>query len=136
MDANDHVRVAREFFAAMEALDLERLIAVMHPEVVWELPGRSPVAGRFVGLEAAGGMVLRIAAMAEAPVQTKLVEMFANDDGVVALVEIDIAPPGDVAWHGDDAWLVRTDGSQVTFVREYWFDTRGFDELTAWNKRA
>jgi ketosteroid isomerase-like protein len=84
VDANDHVRVAREFFAAMEALDLERLIAVMHPEVVWELPGGSPVAGRFVGLEAVGGMVLRIAAMAEAPVQTKLVEMFANDDGVVA----------------------------------------------------
>jgi ketosteroid isomerase-like protein len=132
LQLNDHTAVVREFFEAAEAADLDRVIAVMHPDIVWEVPGRSPVAGRFDSRDAAVAMLVRIAEMAGGPPQAKMREIFANDDGVVALVDIDMTPPGDQPWHGNDAWLLRTDGSQVTFVREHWFDTRGFDELTAW----
>jgi ketosteroid isomerase-like protein len=134
LQANDHEAVAREFFTAAEAADLDRVIAMMHPDIVWEVPGRSPVAGCFVGRDAAVAMLVRIAEMAGGPPQAKMREIFANHDGVVALVDIDLAPPGDQPWHGDDAWLLRTDGSQITYVREHWFETRGFDELTAWTK--
>jgi ketosteroid isomerase-like protein len=96
LQANDHEAVAREFFAAAEAADLDRVIAMMHPDIVWEVPGRSPVAGCFVGRDAAVAMLVRIAEMAGGPPQAKMRE--------------------------------------ITYVREHWFETRGFDELTAWTK--
>lgn len=133
MSTQGQVDVARRFFDAFEAGDIGAMIAAMHPEIVWEVPGRSPVAGRFVGLDAVGSMMLGISAMAGGTEHVRAVELFGNDDGVVALVEVDIATGRDAPWHGEDAWLVRTDGTQVTHVREHWFDTRGFDELTAWD---
>ena len=78
--------------------------------------------------------MLRIAEMAGGNVTTRATELFGNDSGVLALVEVDIAPAGDAAWHGEDAWLLRTNGDQVTHVREHWFDTNGFDELGAWQR--
>ena len=46
----NHADVVTQFFDALAADDIERLIQLMHPEIVWEVPGSSPVAGRFVGL--------------------------------------------------------------------------------------
>jgi ketosteroid isomerase-like protein len=132
MEQPDHRLVASRFFEALAGSDLESLIAVMHPEIVWEVPGQSPVSGRFEGLSAAGDMMVRIDAMAGGNVKISTRELFVNNDGVVALVDVDLAPEGEPPWQGEDAWLVRTDGSQVTHIREHWFDTRGFDELQAW----
>ena len=130
----NHAEVTRRFFEALDSVDVETLFALMHPDIVWDVPGRSPIAGRHVGLDAVGAMMVRISEMSEGTSKTKVREIFVNDDGAVALVDVDQAPPGDEPWHGDDAWLIRTDGSQVTFVREHWFETRGFDELGAWKK--
>ena len=131
-----HTDVALRFFRALVTDDLDALIASLHPAIVWEVPGRSPAAGRFVGLENVGSMLLRISAMAGGTQRVVAHELFANDDGVVALVEIDITPPHGNAWHGEDAWLIRTDHRHVTSIREHWYDTRGFDELDAWNART
>ena len=126
---------ARAFFQAFDSADLDAMVSLMHPDIVWEVPGRSPVAGRFEGLAAVGGMMLEINAMSGDTVKTQMRELFVNDNGVVALITVDAAPPGDEPWRGEDAWLVRTDGSQITEVREHWFDTTGFDELKAWESR-
>jgi ketosteroid isomerase-like protein len=131
---NNQAGVATQFFDALAADDIERLIQVMHPEIVWEVPGSSPVAGRFVGLEAVGAMMLGISEMAGGKVQVQMRELFVNESGVVALVEVDIAPEGEDPWRGEDAWLVRSNGAQITGVREHWFDTSGFDELASWKK--
>ena len=104
----------------------------MHPEIVWEVPGSSPVAGCFVGLEAVGAMMLGISEMAGGNVQVQMRELFVNESGVLALVEVDIAPEGEAPWHGEDAWLVRSNDTQVTGVPRHWFDTTGFDELASW----
>ena len=136
MTETDHGAVARKFFDALHANDLDGLIAVMHPELVWEIPGRSPVAGRHVGLEAVGAMLLDISSMAAGTEVVTAGEIFVNDTGAVALVDVSLTAPGDEPWHGEDAWLVRTDGTRVTHVREHWFETRGFDALRAWNAPA
>jgi ketosteroid isomerase-like protein len=136
VNAIDHGAVARQFFDALDSIDLDALFTLMHPDIVWDVPGRSPVAGRHVGLEAVGAMMLRIGEMSAGTSRTKVREIFAGDNGALALVDVDMTPPGDKPWHGDDAWLLRTDGAQVTFVREHWFDTRGFDDLTAWASTA
>ena len=127
MTETDHGAVARKFFDALHANDLVGLITVMHPELVWEIPGRSPVAGRHVGLEAVGAMLLDISSMAAGTEVVTAGEIFVNDTGAVALVDVFLTAPGDEPWHGEDAWLVRTDGGRVTHVREHWFETRGFD---------
>ena len=135
MTTIDHAGVVQKFFDALGAseTDIETLIALLHPDVVWEVPGRSPVAGRHIGLDAVGGMMIGISVMAGGTEKVRMREMFVNDDGALVLVDVDMAPSGDAPWHGDDAWLVRTDGRQVTHIREHWFDTHGFDELAAWS---
>src|SRR4051812_6431993 len=97
-----HEKVVRAFFDAFEVSDIEAMVRLMHPDIVWEVPGHSPVAGRFQGLDATGAMMLEIAAMTGGTIRTQLLELFVNDDGVVALVGIDATPPGDDPWHGDD----------------------------------
>ena len=132
MSTDSHEVVAGRFFESLGAGDIDGLIAILHPEIVWEVPGRSPVAGRFIGLEAVGSMMLRISAMAGGTERVNMRELFVNDNGVLALVDVDISPLGEEPWHGEDAWLVRTDGVQVTEIREHWYDTRGFDEMATW----
>ena len=131
-----HTATARAFLDALGATDIQAMLPLMHPDLVWEVPGRSPAAGRHVGLEAVGGMMLTISAMSGGTERLELRELFANDRGVVALLDIFESPPGDEPWHGEDAWLIRTDGEQITEIREHWFDTRGFDELSAWSSQT
>jgi ketosteroid isomerase-like protein len=133
MQPSRHEAVARRFFEALGTNDLDALIDVMHPDLVWEVPGTSPTAGCHVGLVAVGAMMVRISEMAAGTETITVRELFVSDLGVVALIDVSLQPPGDEPWHGDDAWLVRTDGTRVTHVREHWFDTRGFDELEAWS---
>ena len=81
-----------------------------------------------------GVKLLCISGMAAGTEHVTASEFFVNDAGVVALVDIRMTPPGDEPWHGEDAWLLRTDGTQITHLGEHWFDTRGFDDLTAWQR--
>jgi hypothetical protein len=76
--------------------------------------------------------MMRISTMAGGKVQVQMREFFVNENGVVALVEVDIAAEGDAPWHGEDGWLVRSNGTQVTGVLEHRFDTSGFDGLASW----
>lgn len=44
--------LAREFHSALITGDLERMRAIMAPEVIWTLPGDNTVSGRAEGVEA------------------------------------------------------------------------------------
>ena len=77
--------------------------------------------------------MLGISKMAGGNVHVHMRELFFNESGAVALVEVDIAPEGEAPWRGEDAWLVRSNGTQVSGVgAKHWFDTSGFDELASW----
>jgi hypothetical protein len=61
------------------------------------------VAGRSIGLDAVGDVVLRIGTMAVGKVQVQMRELSVSESGAVPLVEVDIAAAGEAPCHGEDA---------------------------------
>ena len=62
-------------------------------------------------------------------------ELFVNDDGVLALVDVDIPPMAKLRGMAMTLGSFERTAAQVTQVREHWFDASGFDELKSWKTR-
>lgn len=80
-------RALRDGYAAMARGDGRVLAQLLHPEAEWHVPGRSPLAGTYRGLDAIFGFWKRVATLAPGGLRLEVLDVLANDArGVVFVV--------------------------------------------------
>jgi ketosteroid isomerase-like protein len=127
--------VVREFHERQRAFyaggDAEPLREFLTDDVVWHVPGRSPIAGDHEGIEAVMGYFERRRALARATFRVRVREVLASGDLVIQLAGGTAELGGsEVAWETVGIFRVR-DG-RIAEGRLVPFDQYLFDEL--WSK--
>ena len=118
----------RAFYAGGDAGPLREMLT---DDVVWHVPGRSPIAGDHEGIEAVMGYFERRRALARATFRVRVREVLATGDLVNQLAGGTAELGGsEVAWETVGIFRVR-DG-RIAEGRLVPFDQYLFDEL--WSK--
>jgi ketosteroid isomerase-like protein len=90
-----NVEVVRRLYAAFAAGDAETVRSCFADDAVWHLPGRSPVAGVYRGVDAIfDDFFAVIRAESGGTLQVDLVDVFDGGESVVALQHVTGERPG------------------------------------------
>lgn len=76
----------RDGYAAMARGDGKTLSAILSPDAVWSIPGKSPLAGTYRGLTEIFAFWRRVAELGSGGMKLEVVDVLANDDRVVVFV--------------------------------------------------
>ncbi len=89
MSAETNVEVVRRLYAAFAAGDAETVRSCIAEDAVWHLPGRSPIAGVYRGVDAIfDDFFAVIRAGSGGTFEVDLVEVFGGDERFVALQHV------------------------------------------------
>ena len=75
----------RDVYSAAAGADVERLRQLIHPEVIWHVPGRNVLTGDYKGFDAVLGLFAQLAVMTDGTFQSELHDVVADDEHVVGL---------------------------------------------------
>jgi ketosteroid isomerase-like protein len=75
----------RRMYEAVNEKDMGALAALISPDVVFVMPGTSPLAGLYNGRDALFGFFGRMAEVTAGTYHAELRELYASDDSVVAV---------------------------------------------------
>lgn len=76
----------RKGFAAFSAGDLDTVRSVLADDVVWHVPGRSPLAGEYKGWGEVSGLFAQTMELTGGTFKVAIHDVLANDEHGVALV--------------------------------------------------
>jgi ketosteroid isomerase-like protein len=82
MTKHPNIAVARRLWNAIATADVEQLQAVITPDAVWTMPGRSPLAGCYEGIDAIVGFMALTGELAD-ELESQLLDIFTSDRGVI-----------------------------------------------------
>ncbi len=106
----------RGIYDAMDRRDGRSLAAVLRPDSRWVIPGRGPLCGTYVGPEQIFDMWRKTAEYTGGGLALSLIDVLANDDRAVALVQVR-GQRGDRAIDARQFALFEISGSTVTEAR-------------------
>lgn len=72
-------KTLRDGYAAMARGDGRLIAQMLDPLAEWHIPGRSPLAGTYRGLDAIFGFWKRVADLAPGGLRLEVLDVFAND---------------------------------------------------------
>lgn len=75
----------RKAYDALANKDVETLVAISHPDVVWHIPGRNPIAGDYHGRDTVLQFMGWVSNLTEGTLAFDLHDVIANDRHTVAL---------------------------------------------------
>lgn len=84
--AHPNEEVVRGGIAAFQAGDLEKIKELFADDIVWHIPGRSPLSGTFKGKEEVLGFLAKTAEMTGGTFKVEIHDICASDEHVVALM--------------------------------------------------
>ncbi len=85
MAEHPHVALLRRGYEAFGRGDMATLTEVFSDDVVWHLPGRSPVSGEHKGRDAVFAAFAKFAELSGGTLRLELHDVLANDAHTVAL---------------------------------------------------
>ena len=77
--------VVRRMYAAFRRGDMETVKDCFTPDAVWQVPGRSPLAGAYEGFDAILGYFATLRELSGGTFRTELLELLVGDQRVAAL---------------------------------------------------
>ena len=129
--AQENEAQARRAYAAFGAGDLDTVKSVLHPDIVWHVAGKSPLAGDYKGIDAVLGFFGRIFAETNGTFSNTLKDVIASEAATVVIAQVHAERSG----HTIDAEQVavyRADADgMVTEATFYSDDTASFDAFFA-----
>lgn len=86
----DHPNAARlrKGYEAFKTQDLETISDLFADNIVWHVPGTSPLAGDYKGKEEVFGFFMKTAELSNGTFAIDIHDVLANDDHGVALVHV------------------------------------------------
>lgn len=130
MKEHPNTRLVRRGYEAFAGGDVEALRELLHPEVVWHEPGRSPLGGDFVGHDGVLELLGRFGELSGGTFSFNLVDVLATPERAVALHEL-TARRGDRVLDMASAVEFEIHQGSITEVTVYHDDTHQFDEFWA-----
>jgi Ketosteroid isomerase-related protein len=115
LTAQDNAELIRAGYEAFGKGDIPAVVAIWAEDIAWHVPGRSPLAGDYVGAEAILGFFGQLQERSGGSFRLEIHDVLASDDHVVVLVS-EIADRGDTSLNsrGAHIWHVR-DGKATEF---------------------
>jgi len=138
MTRHPNIAVAKRLWNAIATADVEQLQAVIAPDAVWIMPGRSPLAGRHEGIDAILGFLALTGELAD-ELESQLLDVFTSDRGVILRYSVH-ASRRDRVLDIEHLFMIRVEHGCIVegifapidqgLYDRFWIDAReSFDEL-------
>jgi ketosteroid isomerase-like protein len=124
MPAHANETLMRDGYSAFGRGDMEALRGMFDPQVVWHIPGHSPVSGTYKGIDEVFALFGRLFTETGGTIWNELHDVVANDEHAVALVRQTAERAGKKL----DTRLVNIQHIREGKVTESWYFTE--DERT------
>jgi uncharacterized protein len=124
--ADTHSRLARELYDAFGAADAGRLAGLIAEDAVWEVPGRSPLAGKHQGRAAVIDYFSRLKTLGN--FQATVLDVLGSEAGAAVIARA-TGSSAQVRYEGDYCLLLTFRQGQVRRAQLFLEDTYAFDAL-------
>jgi len=85
-DPHPHVALARQGYDAFARSDGEALLELLAPDIVWHVGGSGPLSGEHRGHDGVRALLGQVFELTAGSQQLDVLEVFANDRFVVAVI--------------------------------------------------
>jgi ketosteroid isomerase-like protein len=108
----------RGWFAAQARGDEAAIRAALADDIVWHVPGRSPLSADYRGPDEVLAFLARPRALSNGTVRPQVLDIFAGDEYAVALVRVYAEREGKKLEGSLQAWTFRIADGRIA---EFWF---------------
>ena len=129
MTEDNALAVAREFVAAINSGDIDRVKALFAEDLTWWLVGSLPLSGEYKGRDAVMKDFLGTALPLFQSLQVEATNVFASGDQALVEWKADGVAANGREYKNDYAFVLRVRGNQLVSVREYVDTERARDIL-------
>jgi uncharacterized protein len=125
--AKENEAQAREAYAAFAAGDLDKVKGVFHADIVWHMPGSSPLSRDYRGIDDVLGLFGTIFTETDGTFRNSIEEVIAGEDATVVISNVHAERNGKV-WDEKQVSVYRVDAEgKVTEARFFGDDTTRFE---------
>ena len=125
----DNAEVVRRGYAAFNAADVATLTELMDENVSWHTPGRSPIAGDYLGRDAVFGQFGRYGGDTNGTFKAELKQLFSADDGRVIGLHHNSAERNGKRLDTDCCIVFEIENGKVKSGTEHFFDLHNWDQF-------
>jgi ketosteroid isomerase-like protein len=116
-------------YEAFNAADIEALGEIFAPEASWHTPGRSPVAGDYVGRDSVFGQFGRYGAETEGTFRAALAQVYETDDGRVIGLHRNSGERDGRRLDTECCIAFELSDGRIISGREFFYDLHNWDEF-------
>lgn len=121
--------VVRRGYEAFNAADLATLTEITDENASWHTPGRSPIAGHYLGRDAVFAHFGRYGGDTDGTFRAELNELFTSPDGRVVGLHHNTAVRNGKRLDTDCCILFEVEGGRLLSGREHFYDLDNWDEF-------
>jgi ketosteroid isomerase-like protein len=125
----DNAEVVRRAYAAFNEADVATLTELMDTDISWHTPGRSPIAGDYLGRDAVFGQFGRYGGDTGGTFKAELKQVFTSPDGRVIGLHHNSGERNGKRLDSDCCIVFEIEDGRVTSGREHFFDLANWDEF-------
>lgn len=125
----DNAEVVRRGYAAFNAADIATLTELMDENVSWHTPGRSPIAGDYLGRDAVFGQFGRYGGDTGGTFKAELRQVFTSSDGRVIGLHHNSGERNGKQLDTDCCIVFGVEDGRVISGREHFFDLNNWDDF-------
>ena len=120
--------VVKAMYDALAAGDVQQFTDLLHPDVVWTVPGNHDLSGTFGGTAELFAHLAEVVQRTGGNVKVDVKEILEGDRHTVAVVEVDMAVDGRTV-HDHQVHVFQLRDGRIRSVREFHGDEKSFDDL-------
>jgi uncharacterized protein len=120
--------LVRRGYDAFSRGDMQLLLKLFHPDIVWHAPGRSQLAGDHQGVDAVLGYFGQTMELTDGSFRVEVHDVVANDVHAVGLNSVHAERAGR-ALEDNNTLVFHISDGKVTEVWQYWSDQYAADEV-------
>ena len=127
LEDHHHFEVSRCLWNAIADADVPVLRQVLAPKTVWHMPGRSPLAGTYVGVDAVLEFMAHIGELCD-DLRSDLIDVFVSESGAVLRYAV-TARRGPHELQVEQLFLTRIRDGRVEQARFVPLDQEAYDRF-------
>ncbi|HEX4929108.1 MAG TPA: nuclear transport factor 2 family protein [Gaiellaceae bacterium] len=129
MDAVENAEVVRRGYAAFNEADIATLSELMDENVSWHTPGRSAIAGQYLGRDAVFAQFGRYGGDTDGTFKADLKQVFTSPDGRVIGLHHNSGVRNGKQLDTDCCIVFELEDGRIVSGREHFYDLDGWDEF-------